>query len=152
MFDVEVTVRRPYSDQVSAAWIGDVVRATLSAEDQPSGTSATIVITDDAEIRGLNQQYRDVDSPTDVLAFAATEGDPFVLPEAVPVYLGDVVISYPAARRQSVDAGHPVSQELALLVVHGCLHLLGYDHAGEREHRLMWARQDEILLDLGDSG
>ncbi len=63
-------------------------------------------------------------------------------------YLGDVIVSYPRAVVQAGEHGHPVEQELNLLVVHGLLHLLGYDHASEEERALMWARQETILTAL----
>jgi probable rRNA maturation factor len=89
-----------------------------------------------------------MDQPTDVLAFAAQEGEAFVLPEGEPPYLGDVIVSYPTALAQATEAGQPVTAELALLVVHGCLHLLGYDHAEPDEQARMWARQGAILDSL----
>ena len=124
------------------------VRATLDQEGQPSDVGVTVVITDDARIQELNRSFRGVGRPTDVLAFAMREGTFFVIPDSLPPYLGDVVISYPRAEAQAADQGHPVEDELALLVVHGCLHLLGYDHADEKARRQMWARQDEILQSL----
>jgi probable rRNA maturation factor len=73
----------------------------------------------------------------------------FVAAPGEPTYLGDVVISYPRAKEQAVSAGHLVADELLLLVVHGVLHLLGYDHAAPGEKRKMWAAQTDILRQLG---
>jgi probable rRNA maturation factor len=92
----------------------------------------------------LNRQYLGVDAPTDVLSFPVGEVDP----ESEALYLGDILISYPQALAQAEAAGHPVQAELQLLVVHGTLHLLGYDHAEEDEKTLMWKAQDEILARL----
>jgi probable rRNA maturation factor len=87
-----------------------------------------------------------IDAPTDVLAFSAQEETEIfvVAPETVE-YLGDVIVSYPRAVAQAGEARHEVEQELDLLIVHGLLHLLGYDHAEEEEKTLMWARQEAIL-------
>ncbi len=99
-------------------------------------------------IQALNRTFRQVDSPTDVLAFPAAEGNDFVLPPELPPYLGDVIISYPTALAQAEAQGHPVEQELTLLIVHGCLHLLGYDHETEEERQQMWARQEALCTQL----
>jgi probable rRNA maturation factor len=109
-----------------------------------------IVITGDDQIQALNRQYRQVDAPTDVLAFAATEASgAFVEAPAEALYLGDIVISYPRAEAQAQAGGHPTSAELQLLVVHGVLHLLGYEHATAAQKRTMWAAQAEIMQAIG---
>jgi probable rRNA maturation factor len=108
-------------------------------------TDLTIVITDDVEIQKLNLAYRNVNEPTDVLSFASGDTDP----TSGRVYLGDIIISYPQALLQSKVAGHPIENELQLLVVHGVLHLLGYDHAEEAEKEAMWDIQGNILDSLG---
>lgn len=119
---------------------------SLEIEHAPAGVSLTVVITDDDEIETLNRQFRDVDAPTDVLAFAEEEtGRAFVDGSDEPPYLGDVIVSLPRAREQAAEHGHSTMHELRLLVVHGVLHLLGYDHATPAEEAAMWARQDAIL-------
>jgi probable rRNA maturation factor len=113
-----------------------------------SETWLTLVITDDRHIRTLNRNYRGLDEPTDVLSFAALE--PGQVPLAgEPAYLGDVIISYPRALAQAQARGQPVSTELQLLVVHGVLHLLGYDHATPAQKDAMWAAQAKILHAIG---
>jgi probable rRNA maturation factor len=87
-------------------------------------TAMALVLSDDAELQRLNRAYRDLDRPTDVLSFAVDAGD--LPPEEAP-YLGDVLISLPYAARNAEVAGHGLPEELALLAVHGLLHLLGYD-------------------------
>jgi len=118
--------------------------AYLSA---PKSASVTIVITDDPHIQELNHQYREIDAPTDVLAFPAGYLDP----ETNEIYLGDIIISYPQAASQADQGRHPVEDELQLLVVHGTLHLLGHDHADADEKARMWADQGAILDQLGIS-
>ncbi len=142
-YQVEVRVRSAFADDVSPHWLREVVETALRAEEQPEGAEVTLLITGDEEIRDLNRKYRDTDRPTDVLAFGGSEGEPFVIPEGFPIYLGDVVVSYPRVEAQAEAVGHSVKEELALLVVHGCLHLLGYDHAEEEGRREMWERQEQ---------
>lgn len=106
---------------------------------------ASVVLTGDEQLRELNAQYLGIDSPTDVLSFPSGEVDP----DTQELYLGDVIISLPRAALQAAAGGHAVEDELALLVVHGMLHLLGHDHADADEKALMWSKQAEILDRLG---
>ena len=108
---------------------------------------ASVVLTGDEQLRELNAQYLGIDSPTDVLSFPSGEVDP----DTQELYLGDVIISLPRAALQAAAGGHAVEDELALLVVHGMLHLLGHDHADADEKALMWSKQAEILDRLGCS-
>jgi len=121
--------------------------AWLSAdlESVPVDAEITIVLTDDAQLHELNREYLGVDAPTDVLSFPASETDP----ETGAPYLGDILISIPRAREQAQAAGHPVEAEVQLLVVHGTLHLLGYDHAEAEEKARMWKAQAEVMSRLG---
>lgn len=107
----------------------------------------TIVLTSDEQLHQLNLQFLQVDAPTDVLSFPSGEPNP----ESGASYLGDVLISYPRAEAQARAAGHGIQDELQLLVVHGVLHLLGYDHAGQDDKARMWALQTGILQALGAS-
>jgi probable rRNA maturation factor len=150
--EVEVQIAPALASQVSAGPLSvnhlqAVAKAVLRHEDRPG--QLTLVITDDEGIRELNRDFLGRDTPTDVLAFAAQEeaGTFVVAPEAGS-YLGDVIISYPRAVAQAKELGHPAEQELDLLVVHGILHLLGYDHATEGEKAMMWSRQEAILHGL----
>lgn len=106
----------------------------------------SIVLMDDLEIQRLNAIYRKVDAPTDVLAFAMREGEDSDLNVEI---LGDIVISIPTAERQANEFGHCVEAELSLLVAHGVLHLLGYDHAERDEAEIMQEKQKEIVCSLG---
>ena len=102
------------------------------------------MLTDRDEIRRLNGVYRGLDQVTDVLSFELNE----TLPEG-GTYLGDVVIALPVAQEQADAGGHALLAELSLLVIHGVLHLLGYDHADSGAKDEMWSRQAEILEELG---
>jgi probable rRNA maturation factor len=120
-------------------------RAALESQSGSADVELTIVLTDDSKIRALNREYLGIDAPTDVLSFPAAETDPGTGAR----YLGDIVISMPYAANSAKKAGHPVEAEVQLLVVHGILHLLGYDHAGPREKAKMWKAQAAILGALG---
>lgn len=110
------------------------------------------MLTDDARVAELNKEYRGVDGPTDVLSFAMTEGDDFARGEDEPAMLGDVVISVETAQRQADEQGHSLSDEVDFLLIHGLLHLLGYDHADPEQERIMFAKQEEVLGRLTRSG
>lgn len=118
---------------------------TLDLDGTQPQADLSLVLTDENQVRTLNAQYMDVDAPTDVLSFSGGETDP----DTQAYYLGDVVISYAQALLQAQTGGHKLIDELQLLVVHGVLHLLGYDHAEDAEKARMWARQAEILSYLG---
>jgi len=109
-------------------------------------------LTDDASIQALNAQYRQQDKPTDVLAFAALEADipkPYEMPESLPLYLGDIVISVDTAQRQAQEQGHNLQTELAWLAAHGLLHLLGWDHPDEESLGRMLHQQTKMLVTIG---
>ncbi len=105
----------------------------------------SIVLTGDEEIQQLNNQYLEIDAPTDVLSFSGGDVDP----ETNKRYLGDIIISYPRAKSQAAARGGSDWSELQLLVVHGILHLLGYDHAEELQKKEMWALQAQVLKEFG---
>jgi probable rRNA maturation factor len=128
------------ADRLHAA--AEVVLVQESAVDN---SAMTIVLTDDAAVMALNQQYRDVDAPTDVLSFPADQPE---LP-GEGLYLGDLVIAVPYATAQADREGHDHMASYALLVVHGTLHLMGYDHDTPERRHVMWAAQDRALETLG---
>lgn len=105
-----------------------------------------MVLVDDAAMAELNRAYRGASGPTDVLAFPMAEGRFRGLSRTL---LGDVVISVETARRQAPPGGGGLRAELALLLVHGLLHLAGYDHGTAAERRRMWRKQRAILTACG---
>ena len=124
-------------------------RAALAVlAHQSTDGDLSIVLTDDRQLHELNREYLDIDAPTDVLSFPASETDP----ETARRYLGDILISVPRAAKQAQTAGHTLEAEVQLLIIHGTLHLLGYDHAGDEEKAQMWKAQAEVLERLGLSG
>jgi len=101
----------------------------------------SITFVADRKIRELNLQYRGLDSPTDVLAFSMREGE---FQEINPHLLGDVVISVETAQRQAIEAGHSLEEEIGILLIHGLLHLVGYDHMAEEDAVHMREKEHEL--------
>lgn len=123
--------------------------AVLSRQGAPDDAALSVVIADDDFVAGLNRQFQGLDSPTDVLSFPADA--PPVQEEGEPPYLGDLIIAYPYATAQAAREAHALDDSLALLVVHGTLHLLGFDHDTPENRAAMWAAQAEALQALGIS-
>lgn len=142
---IDVQVAPALRRKVQKAEIRRWAETAMRAEGLTELPDMAVVITDDESIQALNRDFRGVDEPTDVLAFGEEKPGPFVLAPGEPAYLGDVVISLERAEAQARERGIPVKAELQLLLVHGILHLLGYDHDAEEAQRHMWARQDAIL-------
>ncbi len=122
-------------------------RTLLKHLGLPKG-ELSIVLCDDTFIHDLNRQWRGKDAPTDVLSFAMGEGEDADLN---PEILGDLVISLDTCARQAAELGHAPERELRVLLVHGLLHLLGYDHEESPEEAVeMRAREAELLRVLGE--
>lgn len=123
---------------------------TAAAEQLDVAGEVSVLYVNDEAIHELNRTYRGVDRPTDVLSFAMLEGD-----EAFPELedsldmLGDVVVSVDTAKRQAEEYDHSLERELAFLLVHGFLHLNGYDHEDEAAEREMFGLQETILASIG---
>lgn len=138
-------VRLDYSTEVK---ITDEIKNIIlkSAEkvlllEESNNCEVSIYITNDEEIQELNRIYRNVDAPTDVLAFAMREGEDGELNREI---LGDVIISISTAEKQANEFGHSLEKEIALLVAHGVLHLLGYEHEEASQANVM--KQKEMLV------
>ena len=142
---VEIEVRQ---DEV--ALDSSVVRAmersieTCLERQGLAGSEVSLSIVDDREMHELNLRYRGVDRTTDVLSFPLEEERP-----KEPCLLGDIVVSAPQAVRQAGEYGHSLLREMSFLVVHGTLHLLGYDHVTPDEDEEMQRLQEEVLAALG---
>jgi probable rRNA maturation factor len=158
-YTIEIQTDDAFMPLVDAENLVAAIERTLQMTAIPTA-ALTVVITSDDVVQQLNRDYRGVDAPTDVLSFANHDEaeDPTQLalpPELVAEladYLGDVIIAYPYAKRQAEHFQTAISAELRLLVVHGTLHLLGYDHATAEEQGAMWAVQDAVLAGFGDQG
>jgi probable rRNA maturation factor len=106
----------------------------------------SVLFVGDRAMRSLNRRYRGKDKSTDVLSFSLREGK---FPHIQPNILGDIVIAVPTAVRQAAETGHTLSREIEFLLIHGLLHLLGYDHErGEEEARKMKRRERQLLKRL----
>lgn len=138
---VDVSASEEFAEHVSL--VEDAARASLLFLEESGELSVALV--DDDQMRELNANWRGKDQPTDVLAFAQREGDALGETEL----LGDVVVSIPTAQRQARERAHSVEDEIRELLVHGILHLLGYDHEiSPEEADRMFARQREVLAAL----
>ncbi len=142
---IHVQIRESYQKAVREEYLHEAATAVFAQLDIPLNNELSLVVTDDRQVQTLNLEHLGLDKPTDVLSYPSGEIDP----DSGHTYLGDVIISFETALKQSQTAKHAIEEELQLLVVHGCLHLLGYDHAEDAEKEQMWAIQDEILKKLG---
>ncbi|GIU92303.1 MAG: endoribonuclease YbeY [Acidimicrobiia bacterium] len=126
---------------------------TLAEEGLLGGFEVSITLVDEAEMARLNRRYMGGDGPTDVLAFPVEDLQPGRLPEphpdGPPLLLGDVVIAPDYVERQAAELGVRFSDELRLMLVHGLLHLLGYDHVTRPEAEAMEERERRILAHVG---
>lgn len=152
---VDVTVSREAGDwPEDSEWLAErAALAALGAVWDPADGPAelSVVLADDALVQTLNRDYRGKDKPTNVLSFALTEADgPEV--EDAPTLLGDVVLAWETLVRESAEQDKPLSNHLCHLVVHGVLHLLGYDHEVDAEAEEMEQLEVEVLgtLDVPD--
>jgi len=119
-------------------------QALLDALGSPD-SELSLMFTDDAEIAGLNEQYRHRQGPTNVLAFPMHEGD---FPDITPELLGDVVISVETAAQEGKSLGVTLNQRLDFLLIHGILHLFGYDHETGEAEELEMDRKTEQLYEI----
>jgi len=133
-----------YSDFINSSQLERSVLAAFNHQGISPDSDLTILVDDDQRIQKLNNEYLSIDAPTDVLAFPAG----FTDPDTGHNYLGDVIISFPQAKSEATKRGHPLEAEIQLLVVHGVLHLLGYDHLEPEDKEIMWSAQSQILSQL----
>ena len=147
--DIYVEIDSEQGDEPPTSWFAAVARDVLRAESIEPPFEVSVILSDQDTVHGMNRQYRNVDAPTDVIAFYTENHDPsageFVLPGDGVRRLGDVVISYPQALEQAAEQGHSVRKELTLLITHGVLHLLGYDHEVPEDAQRMRGREATLL-------
>ncbi|MEC4294263.1 rRNA maturation RNase YbeY [Adlercreutzia shanghongiae] len=129
--------------------IHDLTLFVLESEGKPVNTEVSISFVDDAAMTELNGRFRGMEGPTDVLSFECDNiADDVTAADgpSCPLYeLGDIIIAPDVAERQSAEFGNTFEQEISLLVVHGLLHLCGYDHIVDEEAEVMEARERELL-------
>lgn len=143
-------------------WISKLEQLLQAAAEMEGLTSGEVALTftDNEEIRVLNNEYRGIDAPTDVLSFALHddgvdeldiffEVDSEDATDPISDMLGDIVISVERAEEQRIEYGHSLEREIGFLFVHGFLHLLGYDHQDEASEAEMTAKQEAVLQKIG---
>ncbi len=122
-----------------------MIDQVLTDDEVEDGAGLSIVVADDTLLHELNRLHRGVDAPTDVLSFGAEEGEEFPHSPDEPRYLGDIAISLETVRKNAAEAGLTPQQEVAHVLVHGVLHLLGYDHETPDEEAVMNGREEALL-------
>lgn len=130
--------------------VEDCTRAALEEEEIEDDAEVSVTLIDNARIRELNAEFREIDRETDVLSFPLGDDEGFeVDPDTDAILLGDVVISLERAKSQAEEYGHSFRREVAFLVTHSLFHLLGYDHMTPEEETEMFAKQEKVLEKLG---
>ena len=155
--EVNVLIDEEFEGELEADWLRGVAEQVLVVEGTAPEVELGLVITGQEKIQELNLVHLGIDAPTDVLAFPMTpdEGSDmteFITPPDGAVHLGEVIISFPQAFMQAEEHRHPVKKEVALLAIHGVLHLLGYDHDAPESEQRMRAREAEILELIEEKG
>lgn len=152
---VDIQFYNQTSESVDAyeAMIETVVNETIKQENLTNEMlECSFIFVDNEQIREINANYRQKDAVTDVITFAIEDempGEIKIQGIPMPRMLGDVFISLPRTREQAQRYGHSFERELSFLAVHGCLHLLGYDHLEPEEEKVMFGKQEDILNALG---
>ncbi len=131
--------------------IEDVIKETLKSENFASDCMVSVTLTDNENIREINNEQRNIDSATDVLSFPVLEFENGELVENVGdvfedrLILGDIVVSLERAKQQCEEFGHSFEREVGYLVCHSVLHLLGYDHEDEAERAVMREKEENVM-------
>jgi probable rRNA maturation factor len=137
---IHFNIEKDYRDLVSQVRLKSIANTIINYFDLLN-IELTISIVGEKKIHELNNDFRFIDSETDVLSFSADE----LNPETGSKYIGDIIISYPIAEKQSSSSHYLVSDELDLLTIHGLLHLIGYDHERKEEKKQMFAVQSKLV-------
>ncbi len=150
--EIDVLIEEGLEGCLEADWLRSVAEQALVFQGVSSSAELGLVIADQERVQQLNRGYLGRDEPTDVLAFSllpeqAGGGDrpPFIQPPDGVLHLGEVIISYPQAVAQAEERGHAIKKEVAILIIHGVLHLLGYEDEKPGLKRKMRAREKEAL-------
>jgi probable rRNA maturation factor len=124
--------------------IKEIIKNIIQYLKVDEKTEISILFTDDKFIKSLNKKYRGINKSTDVLTFNLEEGD-LKFPEVDKnKLLGDIIISVETAQRQAYNLNHNLEKELMILLIHGLLHLIGYDHEEDRDNKIMQVKEKEI--------
>ena len=151
--EINILIDEEYKEHLDAGWLRDLAQRALTIQGIGPEAELGLFIASQERVRELNLSYRGKDAFTDVLAFpmlpAGEAPAAFVPPPDGLHHLGEVIISYPQAVLQAGEQGHPVDREIAILLIHGILHLLGYDDQSPELKEKMRAREREILSRSG---
>jgi probable rRNA maturation factor len=154
-FLITIQIEQQFEDRVDADALEHLAVHVLQAEGRKGPLELGVIVTTDQEVRALNVQYLGHDYDTDVISFSMADedaADGFLTPTDRPPYLGDVVISYERAFEQAPDYGYTTPREVANLLVHGILHLLGWDDSTDELRAKMQARQEDQLRSAAFEG
>lgn len=150
---MSVFLANEQSEPVNLRVLHELAELVVSEEGYPNSCEVTILLVDENEIAGYNRRFLDRTGPTDVLAFPVEQLLPGVVPEddphGPPLVIGDVLISPSYVKRQAGDQGISFDDEMALMVTHGILHLLGYDHDDDADAERMEQRERDLLAKKG---
>jgi len=153
IMEINVLIDEGFEGCLEANWLQSVAEHVLVSQGTGSGVELSLVIAGQERVQQLNRSYRGKDEPTDVLAFSMLSGEetsgtdfpPFVAPPDGVLHLGEVIISCPQALIQAEEHHHSLKREVAILIIHGVLHLLGYEHDKPELEQQMRAREADIL-------
>ena len=147
---MDVLFENNTKEEVNYKLIENVISEALKYEGVSDNTEISVTIVDNEEIRKINNKFRNIDRATDVLSFPLIDFDNEDLPnDGSKIYLGDIIISIERAKEHANEYGHSLDREVGFLTAHSMLHLLGYDHMVPEEEKVMFAKQEEILSNLG---
>ena len=168
VYAIPVTIFDEYAANLDVVWLAAIAQTTLSLEGVEKSASASVVIADDETVAELNSEHRGLDAATDVLSFSPTHSGAyygsderddgavafdFILPpDHEDTNIGEIIISFPQARRQAAESGHSTANEIAALLAHGIYHLLGYDHEEEADAQRMRPRERAALDAIRNAG
>ena len=154
--EINVLIDKEYKKRVKSTWLKSLARQIQTAENVSVKSEMSLLMTGDEQIRELNLKYLEEDRPTDVLSFPLNEqldaAPVFLNISDGKVHLGDIMISYPTAARQAEEHHHSVEREITILLIHGILHLLGYDHDIPAHKQVMNEREKVILKYIEEQG
>ena len=147
---MDVLFENNTNEEINYKLIEKVISEALRYEGVNDNTEVSVTIVDNEEIRKINNKFRNIVRATDVLSFPLIDFDNESLPDdGSKIYLGDIIISIERAKEQAKEYGHSIDREIGFLTAHSMLHLLGYDHMVPEEEKEMFAKQEEILNNLG---
>jgi probable rRNA maturation factor len=152
--EINVLVDEGLEGKFELSWLRNIAEQVLTVLDVSSDAELGLFIASGERVKQLNRDYLGRDEPTDVLAFSAREGvgadlPSFIQPPDGVLHLGEVIVSYPQAVRQAEEYKHSVKKELLVLIIHGVLHLLGYEHDKPELELKMKAREKEVMRRIG---